>query len=51
MYINALDMARFGYLTLRRGKWKDRQLLSERPPALAPRRLAEGQLRCWHSVP
>ncbi|HKG82292.1 MAG TPA: serine hydrolase [Beijerinckiaceae bacterium] len=29
MYINALDMARFGYLTLRRGKWKDRQLLSE----------------------
>jgi len=30
MYINAYDMARFGYLTLRRGKWKDRQLLSER---------------------
>jgi CubicO group peptidase (beta-lactamase class C family) len=29
MYINAHDMARFGYLTLRRGKWKDRQLLSE----------------------
>jgi len=29
MYINAYDMARFGYLTLRRGKWKDRQLLSE----------------------
>jgi CubicO group peptidase (beta-lactamase class C family) len=29
LYINALDMARFGYLTLRRGKWKDRQLLSE----------------------
>jgi CubicO group peptidase (beta-lactamase class C family) len=28
MYINAYDMARFGYLTLRRGKWKDRQLLS-----------------------
>ena len=29
MYISALDMARFGYLTLRRGKWKDRQLLSD----------------------
>ena len=30
MFINAYDMARFGYLTLRRGKWKDRQLISER---------------------
>src|SRR6267378_605871 len=29
MFINAYDLARFGYLTLRRGKWKDRQLLSE----------------------
>jgi len=29
MYINAYDMARFGYLTLRHGKWKDRQLLSD----------------------
>lgn len=29
MFINAYDMARFGYLTLRRGKWKERQLLSE----------------------
>jgi CubicO group peptidase (beta-lactamase class C family) len=29
MYINAYDMGRFGYLTLRRGKWKDRQLLSD----------------------
>jgi CubicO group peptidase (beta-lactamase class C family) len=29
MFINAYDMARFGYLTLRRGRWKDRQLLSE----------------------
>jgi CubicO group peptidase (beta-lactamase class C family) len=28
LFINAYDMARFGYLTLRRGKWKDRQLLS-----------------------
>jgi CubicO group peptidase (beta-lactamase class C family) len=28
MYINAYDMARFGYLTLRHGRWKDRQLLS-----------------------
>jgi CubicO group peptidase (beta-lactamase class C family) len=29
MFITAHDMARFGYLTLRRGKWKDRQLLSD----------------------
>ncbi len=29
MLINARDMARFGYLTLRRGKWKNQQLLSE----------------------
>jgi CubicO group peptidase (beta-lactamase class C family) len=28
MFINTYDMARFGYLTLRRGRWKDRQLLS-----------------------
>jgi CubicO group peptidase (beta-lactamase class C family) len=38
MFINAYDMARFGYLTLRRGKWKDRQLLSSQwvDWALAP---------------
>jgi CubicO group peptidase (beta-lactamase class C family) len=30
MMINAYDMGRFGYLTLNRGKWRDRQLLSER---------------------
>ena len=29
MFINAYDMARFGVLTLRRGKWRDRQLISE----------------------
>jgi CubicO group peptidase (beta-lactamase class C family) len=29
MFINARDMGRFGYLTLRRGKWKDRQILSD----------------------
>ena len=29
MFINAYDMARFGYLTLRGGTWKDRQLLSK----------------------
>lgn len=29
MFIHAEDMARFGYLTLRRGKWKNQQLLSE----------------------
>jgi CubicO group peptidase (beta-lactamase class C family) len=30
MFINSYDMGRFGYLTLRHGKWKDRQLLSDR---------------------
>jgi CubicO group peptidase (beta-lactamase class C family) len=29
MWISARDMARFGYLTLRRGRWNDRQILSE----------------------
>jgi CubicO group peptidase (beta-lactamase class C family) len=29
MFINARDMARFGLLTSRRGKWKDRQILSD----------------------
>jgi CubicO group peptidase (beta-lactamase class C family) len=29
MFINAYDMARFGYLTLRRGKWNGKQLLSD----------------------
>lgn len=29
MFINANDMARFGYLTLKRGKWNDKQLLSD----------------------
>ena len=28
MIINAYDMARFGYLTLRHGKWKETQLIS-----------------------
>ena len=28
MFINAYDMARFGYLFLRNGKWGDRQLIS-----------------------
>lgn len=30
MWISARDLARFGYLYLRRGRWRDRQLLSER---------------------
>ncbi|MEL6923066.1 MAG: serine hydrolase [Bacteroidota bacterium] len=30
MFINAYDQARFGYLTLNRGRWKDRQILSEK---------------------
>jgi CubicO group peptidase (beta-lactamase class C family) len=29
MWISALDLARLGYLTLRRGRWQDRQILSE----------------------
>ena len=29
MIIDAYDMARFGYLTLQRGRWKERRLLSE----------------------
>ena len=29
MFINAYDIARFGYLTLNRGRWKERQLVSE----------------------
>lgn len=29
MFINAYDMARFGYLSLHKGKWKGQQLLSE----------------------
>ena len=29
IFINAYDMARFGLLTLRHGKWKDRQLISD----------------------
>jgi CubicO group peptidase (beta-lactamase class C family) len=35
MFINARDMARFGYLTLRRGKWKNTQLLSDKWVTLA----------------
>ena len=30
MFINAWDMARFGYLFLHNGKWKDRQIVSEK---------------------
>ena len=30
MFINAWDMARFGYLFLRNGKWKERQIVSEK---------------------
>ena len=35
MFINAYDMGRFGYLTLRRGKWNGRQLLSDRWVSMA----------------
>jgi CubicO group peptidase (beta-lactamase class C family) len=30
LFISAYDMGRFGYLTLHHGKWKDRQLLSDK---------------------
>jgi hypothetical protein len=30
MFINAYDMGRFGYLFLRNGRWKDRQIVSEK---------------------
>jgi CubicO group peptidase (beta-lactamase class C family) len=30
MFISARDMARFGYLFLRNGKWKDRQIVSQK---------------------
>lgn len=30
MFISARDMARFGYFTLRRGKWQDKQILSDK---------------------
>lgn len=35
MFISAADLARFGYLTLRQGRWKDRQLLSREWLAMA----------------
>lgn len=35
MFISAEDLARFGYLTLRQGRWKDRQVLSREWLALA----------------
>jgi hypothetical protein len=30
MFINSYDMARFGYMFLRKGKWKDREIISEK---------------------
>jgi CubicO group peptidase (beta-lactamase class C family) len=30
LFVNAYDLARFGYLTLHRGRWQERQILSER---------------------
>ena len=35
MFLNALDQARFGYFTLRRGRWKGEQLLSDEWFAMA----------------
>jgi len=44
MFINSFDMARFGYLFLRNGKWGDRQLVSEKwiQMARTPGRANEG---------
>jgi len=35
LFINSYDMARFGYLMLRNGKWNDRQIVSEKWIAMA----------------
>jgi len=35
LFINSYDMARFGYLMLRNGRWKDRQIVSEKWIAMA----------------
>jgi CubicO group peptidase (beta-lactamase class C family) len=44
MWINAFDLARFGLLTLHRGRWGDRQILSEEwvEMALTPTRVRTG---------
>jgi CubicO group peptidase (beta-lactamase class C family) len=44
MWISARDMARFGYLTLRRGRWGDEQILSDEwvSMALTPTPVQEG---------
>ena len=39
VWINAVDMARFGYLWLRGGKWGDKQIL---PPAFVKEALTQG---------
>ena len=36
MFINAHDMARFGYLFLRNGKWKDRAIVFAAAVAIGP---------------
>ena len=38
MFINSYDMARFGYLFLRNGKWKDKSIVSEKWIQMARRR-------------
>jgi CubicO group peptidase (beta-lactamase class C family) len=55
MFINAWDMARFGYLFLRQGRWNDRQLISERWIAMArtpgPANSAYGYMNWFLNTP
>ena len=49
LWISTRDEARFGYLFLRRGKWKDKQIISENwiRAATAPTRVAGGYGYLW----
>lgn len=53
LHISSRDHARFGYLFLRRGKWKDRQLISERwiKMATTPGDVYPGYGYMWHLNP
>ena len=51
MFISAYDMARFGYLFLRNGKWNDRQLISRNGSRWRSRRARRTRLRLLQLVP